>query len=350
MLRLKEYPPEASATTILSYLEQYALLRFLRVERIDVSRLSPKLILQRGVLDEICSHYSYLRRYFPTLFELPFQAEPGSRSLLEALTIVRRLDQGELRELPLSAPVDFVPSAWRKFLLRGDGLLDRRAWAIALGLALRDGLRSGDIYLPESRRHVSFWNLVYDERQWAQERHAAYEQLSILPESDTVKAKLSQEFDLVARQLDQGLSQNPFVTLPDGELNLKRLDALEVPERVHRLRQTIETRLPRIRIEDLLRDVDTSCGFTQTFRPLPGYDSRLQNHRGARDECFRCVHLVFWFLLFLNSQVAAISRREAFKMGLECAKRYLSTKITLPFGRMGACFFLRFRGEWHRLT
>ena len=63
----------------------------------------------------------YLRRYFPTLFELPFQAEQGSRSLLEALTIVRRLDHGELWKLPLSAPVDFVPSVWRKFLLRGDG-------------------------------------------------------------------------------------------------------------------------------------------------------------------------------------------------------------------------------------
>jgi TnpA family transposase len=399
LLRLKEYPPEATAATILSYLEQYALLRSLQVERIDVSGLSPELTLQlaalvkrydawtlkrfaepkrhamlacflteaqktvldhlaemhdrlltkiwgrsqrafeerhrelrrrakegldqlvaaveflldpcrsrettlaelcrqvneeelqaalascrafqhleeRGFVDEISSYYSYLRRYFPTLFELPFEAEPGSRSLLEALAIVRRLDRGELGKLPTSAPVDFVPPAWRKFLLRADGLLDRRAWEIALGFALRDALRSGDIYLPESRRHVSFWNLVYDERQWAQERSGAYKQLSLFPEADTVRRKLFQEFDLVARQLDQGLPQNPFVTLRDGELHLKRPDALEVPERIHRLRQTIETRLPRIRIEDLLRDVDKRCGFTQAFRPLPGYESRLEN-------------------------------------------------------------------------
>jgi hypothetical protein len=39
-----------------------------------------------------------------------------------------------------------------------------------------------------------------------------------------------------------------YVTLRDGALHLKRPDALEVPERIHRLRQTIETRLPRIRI------------------------------------------------------------------------------------------------------
>lgn len=85
-----------------------------------------------------------------------------------------------------------------------------------------------------------------------------------------MRTKLFQEFDLAARQPDQGLSQNPFVTLRGGELHLKRPDALEVPERVRRLRQTIETRLPRIRIEDLLREVDKRCGFTQAFRPLPG--------------------------------------------------------------------------------
>ena len=59
---------------------------------------------ERGFVDEIGSHYSYLRRYLPTFFELPFQAEPGSRPLLEALTIVRRLDHGEL--FIIRAPVD----------------------------------------------------------------------------------------------------------------------------------------------------------------------------------------------------------------------------------------------------
>ncbi|GEM_PF-6928226 len=131
--------------------------------------------------------------------------------------------------------------------------------------------------MPESRHHVSFWNLVYDERQWAQKRRGAYEQLSLFHEADAVVTKLCEEFDLVARRLDQGLPQNPFATLRDGELHLKRPDALEVPERVHRLRQTIEARLPRIRIEDLLRDVHKRCGFLQAFRPLPGYESRLDN-------------------------------------------------------------------------
>ena len=232
---------------------------------------------ERGFIDEMCSYYGYLRRYLPTFFELPFQAEPGSRPLLEAVTIVRRMDHGELRKLPPSAPVNFVPSAWRKFLLREDGQIDRRIWEIALSLALRDALRSGDLYLPESRRHVSFWNLVYDEGQWAQARRGAYEQLSLFHEADAVVTKLSEEFNLAARELDRNLPQNPFATFQNGELHLKRQDTLEIPEGVRRLSQTIEARLPRIRIEDLLRDVHKRCGFLHAFRSLPGYESRLEN-------------------------------------------------------------------------
>jgi hypothetical protein len=120
---------------------------------------------ERGFIDELTSFDGYLRRYLPTFFELPFEAEPGRRPLLEAAALVRRLDQGELRKLPGSTPVNFVPPAWRNFLLRQDGQIDRRLWEIALALALRDAIRSGDLYLPKSRRHVSFWSLVYDEPQ-----------------------------------------------------------------------------------------------------------------------------------------------------------------------------------------
>lgn len=38
----------------------------------------------------------------------------------------------------------------------------------------------------------------------------------------------------------------------------------------------IETHLPRIRIEDLLVEVDRWCGFTRELVPLPGYQPRTE--------------------------------------------------------------------------
>ena len=43
-------------------------------------------------------------------------------------------------------------------------------------------------------------------------------------------------------------------------------DALELPPRLTHLRRTVEGALPRVRIEDLLTQVDAWCDFTRVFR------------------------------------------------------------------------------------
>src|SRR5208282_4677236 len=153
---------------------------------------------------------------------------------------------------------------------------------VSLALAVRDALRSGDLYLPESRHHVSFANLIYDDERWASERTGAYEQLSLFSEGDQVVAHLTREFEQVARKTASDLSQNPFASLQEGRLKLKRRDALEVSERVVGVRRPIKSLLPPVRIEDLVRDVDRRCGFTREFRPLGGYEPQsTENLHGA---------------------------------------------------------------------
>lgn len=99
---------------------------------------------ERGYLDELCARYSTLRRYLPTFLTLPFAAATGSDALMTAITLLRQIDVGELRELPSDTPCDFIPAAWRSALFRADGALDRHVWTIGLSLAIRDALRAGD--------------------------------------------------------------------------------------------------------------------------------------------------------------------------------------------------------------
>lgn len=58
-------------------------------------------------------------------------------------------------------------------------------------------------------------------------------------------------------------------------------DALELPEQVREIKRVIETHLPRIRIEDLLVEVDRWCGFTRELVPLPGYRPRTERPYAA---------------------------------------------------------------------
>ncbi|MCZ6489269.1 MAG: Tn3 family transposase, partial [Acidobacteria bacterium] len=227
---------------------------------------------EHGYQDELRSRYPHLRRYLPAFLTLPFSAEPGMEPLMTAIKLARELDQEGGKKLPMDAPVEFVPSVWRGSLQRDGDRPDRRLWDIALALAVRDALRSGDLFLPQSRHHVSFANLIYDERQWARERTGAYEQLSLFQEEDEVIAHLVEEFEEVARRAERSMDANAFASVSDGRLKLKRRDALPISPQVVDLHRLIETSLPPVRIEDLLRHVDSHSHFTREFRPLGGYE------------------------------------------------------------------------------
>jgi TnpA family transposase len=208
-----------------------------------------------------------LKRYFRDFLDLPFEAEPGSESLLSAAELARELQHRKSKDLPPDTPTEFVPGSWRKALTQ-KGMIDRQLWETALAFAMRDALRSGGLYLAHSRQHVSFWNLVYDQERWEQEREHAYAQLALPTEADRALSRLRQELDEAAWDLRENLPRNNFANIQDGKLKLKRRDAAETPEGIQELRRLIHTQLPRVRIEDLLLTVDTWCGFSREFRPL----------------------------------------------------------------------------------
>src|SRR5206468_8555242 len=122
------------------------------------------------------------------------------------LDVVRQLDAGTLPTLPHHAPTAFVPGKFRPALHNTDGTLDRRTWELGLAVAVRDGLRSGDVFLPESRRHVSFTNLVYDPTRWTHEREVAYTDLQLPPAPEDFVARLQQAFNEVAHRAASGLA------------------------------------------------------------------------------------------------------------------------------------------------
>jgi TnpA family transposase len=221
---------------------------------------------ERGEIDALRARYPGLRRYLPAFFALSFQGERGSDHVLMGLDLIRQLDAGTLKVLPALAPVAFVPRRFWPALSGPDGTFDRRTWELGLAVAVRDGLRSGDVYLPESRRHVSFTNLVYDPTRWSHERDLAYTELHLPQTPDDFVAHLQRAFHEVAQQAERGLPRNTFATIRQDRLHLKQRDALALPPRLLQLRRTIEGALPLVRIEDLLTQVDAWCGFTHAFR------------------------------------------------------------------------------------
>lgn len=222
---------------------------------------------RHGLRDELCAAYGPLRRFLPRVMGLPLRAEPGSESIIKAIELVRALDSGSISKLPRNAPFDFVPKKWRAGLVVKGRIVNRSLWETSLAVAIRDGLRSGDLYLDGSKQHASFTELIYSAEQWEHRRDEAYEELGVPRDPEVVLDSLCKRFEAAARGLSRGLENNTFTSIKARRLHLRAEKKLEEPPGTDRLRAILHGGLPRtVRLERVLIDVDNWCRFSDAFK------------------------------------------------------------------------------------
>jgi len=232
-----------------------------------------KQLEERGYGDLLLARYPSLRKYFADFIRLPFAAEQGNAPLIQAIEMVRKLDAGDVKRLPPTAPTDFVPKELRRALKDPAGNLNRNAWEMGLALAIKDALRSGDLYLPQSKQHVSFWGLTLSETRWQEVRTSSFTELQ-QPQRQEAKAVLTQQFHEVSDLAKRRFEFDDFADIQDGKLKLKRYDKITLPPSVTTLQKVIDSRLPSIRIEQLLMEVDQLTGFSHHFTPVQAHQAR----------------------------------------------------------------------------
>jgi len=231
-----------------------------------------KRLEERGFSDTLCARYSTLRRYFSRFVQLPFQNEHGNQSLIKAINIIRNLDQGDLKKIPQNTNIKFVLNELQSVLKTND-IINRSPFEMGVAIAIKDALRSGDLYLPESKKHVSFWNLVYGESEWNSKKDQAYRNLK-LPKANYAIQFVKEQFYAETHHAQKRFGLDPFAIIENGQFKLTKDDALDIPSSIKTLQHTIDANLQKIRIEQLLMEVDRETGFTQCFTPLPGHHTK----------------------------------------------------------------------------
>jgi len=235
-----------------------------------------KKLEERGYGDQLLARYPSLRKYFAQFILLPFQAAQGSESLMLSIEIVRKLDSGELKKLPADAPFLFIPKELRQALKDVSENINRNAWELGLALAIKDALRSGDLYLPQSGQHVSFWNLIMNDSSWKETREATYTELQ-QPQQQEVKNLLIQNFNQSIADSEKRFESDDFAKIENGKLCLKRYDKAINPSSVIKLQKVIDSCMPSIRIESLLKEVDQAINVSRHFQPIQQRNIRPDN-------------------------------------------------------------------------
>ncbi len=234
-----------------------------------------------GKLEILQGKYPNFKRYFPLFLTLDFQTEKGAQYLLDAINIARQYHSGTIKKIPTNACIDFIPKKWRKSLTNQDGEINPRTWEISLGFALRDALKTGDLFIPESVHYISFWNMVYNEKQWLNDREKIYAEQGFPKDCNKVVTELSEDMDETADTAIKGLKDNRFIKIKNDKVKFAKDEAAPESPEVKSLRQLIEANLPKIRIEHLLMEVDALCGFSREIQPLKNF-SNPQNKLSER--------------------------------------------------------------------
>lgn len=232
-----------------------------------------KRLEERGYCDLLLTRYPSLRKYFADFIRLPFEVAKGSGPLIKAIQIVQQLDNGAIKKLPEATPLAFIPRELRRSLKDQGGSINRNVWEMGLALAMKDALRSGDLYLPQSKQHVSFWDLTLNEPNWDETRQTVYTELQQPPPQE-VRAVISAQFHESVSEAKKRFGLDNFAEINNGRLKLKHDDKLDVPDKVSRLQKVIDAHMPTIRIEQLLMEVDQMTHYSRHFVPIQHHQSR----------------------------------------------------------------------------
>lgn len=236
-------------------------------------------ILSRfGYAKLIQNRYSSMRRYFTDFIQLPFLIEKGSQSLEHSISLVRKLDKQEITKIPNDIDTKFMDGQLAISIRDSKGAIKRNLWEIGVSIAIKDGFRSGDLYVEHSNKYASFWNLLYQDNEWEQEKEGSYQALEIMQNAEQAVSKIIEGFHGSVEVASNRFKGDDFANIKNGKLVLKKKDKIDIPSDVERLQALISSYLPKIKIEQLLIEVDHMTGFSRHFLPIHGQKGRPKNY------------------------------------------------------------------------
>jgi TnpA family transposase len=224
-------------------------------------------------------HARHRSLLFQLLDLLDIRSATQDASLLDALSLVRRLRHARRDEVLDAVDLGFAAERWQRFVAKDRSepvALDRRALEVCVFVHLADALQAGDVYVVGSENFADYRAQLLS---WAEcePRLAAYCAALGMPESgEDFAAALKRELTQAAAAVDAGFAENAELSIDtDGTPHLKQLATAERPEGLAEFEQEVRARMPERHLLDILKNAEHWARFTRHFGPPSGSDPKL---------------------------------------------------------------------------
>jgi TnpA family transposase len=214
----------------------------------------------------VSDQFNTLRRYTPEFLDvLTLHAAPAAQCVLDAIDVVRKMNTDSVRKVPADAPTAFIKARWKSLVITDEGI-DRRFYEICALTELKNSLRSGDIWVQGSRQFRNFDEYLVSAEKFESLKKAAALPVAVNPDGDQY---IHDRLQLLKEQLTMVnrlavANELPDAIITDLGLKMTPLDAA-VPETAQLLIDQTGMMLPRVKITELLMDVDDWTEFTRHF-------------------------------------------------------------------------------------
>ncbi len=232
---------------------------------------------------EILAQYPTVRRFLPAVLRtIHVKGTASAGPLLTALAFLATLEDPHPPDM-VEAPLAVVPKAWRARVVnpddRPDYHVDRRAYTLAVLEQVQAALRRRDLFVAPSEKWADPRAALLQGAAWDAARPRICRALNHALDPAVELAALGYQLDQAYRRTAAHLPTNPDLRVEQrgghDRLTLTPLDRLDEPDSLRRLRATVNDRLPRAELPELLLEIHGVTGFADAFTHVSEENARV---------------------------------------------------------------------------
>lgn len=227
--------------------------------------------------DFLKNKYGYIRKFSPIFLKsFSFFSNKLFSSLIDAIDIMNTLNETNKRNIPEDATLDFIPAKWMRYVLDKNGKVNRNFYELSILSVLKEGLKSGDIYVNKSRYFSDPSTYLIDDEKWSNIEPEVCRQIH-LPIDGNIRLNerikdTSNRYNSLNKLLNK--SESGKIRMENNQIVVSPIQAIDKPESLKGLESLIDDRLPEIDLSDLLIEVDSWINYSNNFQHTDSIETK----------------------------------------------------------------------------